>query len=124
MVRSRRQAALTTLPRSVSSWISVTLGCRASGPNRLPPSRPAMPMSCAARPSWLVGTDGACMALSLPTEAEGDACPRSEVRAVVPGQERPAVEVDALDQVLAAALEERDPGVDVRHAVERRQMGR
>src|SRR4051812_22281436 len=44
------------------------------------------------------------------------------MRAVVPRRQRPAVERDALDHVVAALLEDRDAGVDVRHAVERRQV--
>src|SRR3954452_16008752 len=73
-------------------------------------------MSCAARPTLLSGTDGA--------EAMTSACPArsSQMRALVPRRQRPAVERDALDHVVAALLEDRDAGVDVRHAVERRQL--
>src|SRR3954467_11862323 len=73
-------------------------------------------MSCAARPTLLSGTDGA--------EAMTSACPArsSQMRAVVPRRQRPAVERDALDHVVAAFLEDRDAGVDVRHAVQRRQV--
>ena len=46
----------------------------------------------------------------------------SQVGLIVPGQQSPAAEVDALDPVVAAALEQRDAGVDVRHPVERGQV--
>jgi len=41
---------------------------------------------------------------------------------VVPGLQRPAVEADALDQVVAAVVEERDARVDVRDPVQRREV--
>ena len=46
----------------------------------------------------------------------------SKVRLVVPGVERPAIKALALDEVVAALLEDRDAGVHVAHAVERRQV--
>src|SRR4029079_3047598 len=55
----RRHAALTTSPRSRGSLIAATAGCSAMRPNSTPPSRPASPRSCAARPAWLRDCGGA-----------------------------------------------------------------
>src|SRR3954452_9376419 len=47
---------------------------------------------------------------------------RLEVRLIVPGDQRPARELDAVDVPALAVLEDRDPRVGVRDAVDRRQV--
>src|SRR3954447_26702620 len=99
-------------------------------PNRFPPSSPASPTSCAARPTLLSGTGGAgtvgailralpprrpaklngVRPLESPRLKGSDAL---EVVLVVPGDERPAGEVDAVDLPALAVIEQRDAGVRV-----------
>ena len=81
------------------------------------------------RTAWISRTDLAYPIAMPPPDVRGAdlaevAEAYSEVALVVPGLQRPAVEVDAVDDVVLAALEDRDPGVRMRDPEQRREMVR
>src|SRR5262249_20441634 len=106
------------------SSASRTAPAPASGRSCTRPRRPARlrwPASTPAVPATSSPTTPSGRSPLIVRNATGCWC-GLQVCLIVPGLQRPAAEVDALDRPVLAVVEDRDPGVHVRDAVERPQV--